>query len=330
MSAIGKGGSWTEVKRLADQLFVFAGSPAPPSPPPTTPVGYAPRPHERAHESVLSKVAAGAVGAIVPLPDMPTQLRDIKIWTEWLSAVESSLSEYRTSLLHKVDTLREAVSSSQLSAANRAHEVGESARKDAAPLLAQWLTLEGERRLIESLQARERERLRTHVLKERAEAFRRASGTPVAERLAVKRAERELRVVAAAEAEVSRVLATPVQVRKYHDGIVALVLIDAREGERVRELAASTAAQDLALTTIAAYVGEHADDRFYMKLCERTEYPMEYSSGTVKEPATRMVIGVRREKKKQQDSEYLLSLFEQMHQKGTALGELFKVRDPYP
>jgi urease gamma subunit len=165
----------------------------------------------------------------------------------------------------------------------------------AAPLLDHWLKLEGERRLLEALQARERERLRQSLLTERAEAFRRASGTPVAERLAFRKASKELSMVMAAEAEAERVERIVVQERVYTDGTVSLEFIDGtRDGSTVSGLV-QPESQDLFLTDICAFVGESDDERIYVQTAERTTKQMEYSNGKVDESATRLVIGVRRD-----------------------------------
>ena len=51
---------------------------------------------------------------------------------------------------------------------------------------------------------------------------------------------------------------------------------------------------------------------------------MEYSSGVVHEPGTRLVLGMRRETEKQQPSVQLLALFHEMHAK-RVLSDLFRL-----
>jgi hypothetical protein len=197
----------------------------------------------------------------------------------------------------------------------------------ANALLDQWLSLEGERRLTESLMARERERMRAMVLAKRAEAFRRTSAVPVGERLAAKRAERELAVVAAAEAEAERIHASHVQQRIYHPGTLRVTLLDGREGERIQALATSSAAQGALLSSMVAFLGELSDDRLYMIEAHRHVVRIEYTTGVVSEPATSLLIGLRRERDhtREQLSGHLLNELVEMHlKKKRELADLFR------
>jgi hypothetical protein len=77
----------------------------------------------------------------------------------------------------------------------------------AKPLLTEWLRLEGASRMHAELEAQERERLRSLLLAQRAQAYRRVGETPVAERVAYKRAVRELAAAAAAPLIISQAAA---------------------------------------------------------------------------------------------------------------------------
>ena len=202
-------------------------------------------------------------GTILQLPTPPKMMYDYPLWRDWMKEVDTMLNNQQEALYLTISTSREAICADQLSVTADAHKLAETALNDASTLVESWLRLEGERRLLEALQLREREKLRAVVLSERAEAFRRASATPVAERLAAKRAERELAIVTAAEKEAERVEKIQVQTREYTDGTAHMVFIDGREGERVQQLAKQKSAQEYALTNLSAFLGEIADDRIF-------------------------------------------------------------------
>ena len=194
---------------------------------------------------------------------------------------------------------REAACRAPLAAADRADALAREAMATASSLRDQWRSLEGELRVLDALQARERERLRTFVLAERAEAYRRASSQPVAERLAIRRAQRELRVVGAALAEITRVEAIKVHEVHHTDGLVSLEVLDTTEPEKTAALARPEE-QEKILLHLSAYLGEDDEERIYVVRAKRLVIEVSYSNGKVNEPATRLVLGIRRPKRPSQ------------------------------
>ena len=307
----GGGGSLVEVRRLAELLISTAANGCTP----------AEMPERRPFTSADAEESA-AVRAVDALVDVPTELpsgnagRDVAVWQPWLEEVAAALEAQEKALTATLRCSREDECRRQHEAAVRDAEAGEAALTEARPLVQAWLRAEGRRRVMESMLAQERERLRVRVLSERAAAFRLASGTPVADRLAARRAVRELAVTQAAEAELQHVLDIVVQSRVYHTGTVYLDLVDGREGEKVAALANSESEREAALSNLASYLGEADEERLYTISAERVSIEVTYSaSGTVTEPATRLVIGVRREQGSEQPASQLIAELQAVHQR---------------
>ena len=177
----------------------------------------------------------------------------------------------------------------------------------AKPLLTEWLRLEGASRMHAELEAQERERLRSLLLAQRAQAYRRVGETPVAERVAYKRAVRELAAAAAAQLELTSVSSMVVQTRTYTEGCVTLDVLDRAEPAVVAALTNDPEAQKEMLGSLAAFLGEFDEERLYMASAERVSVLLRTSKREGLEPASRLVIGVRLEKLGQMPAAQLIS-----------------------
>ena len=193
----------------------------------------------------------------------------------------------------------------ELAAAERAWR--KQAVDRAKPLLTTWLRLEGASRMHTELQAQERERLRSLLLAQRAQAYRRVGETPVAERVAYKRAVRELAATAAAQLELASVGSMVVQTRTYTEGCVTLNVLDRAEPAVVAALTNDPEAQKEMLGSLAAFLGEFDEERLYMASAERVSVLLRTSKREWLEPASRLVIGVRLEKLGQLPAAQLIS-----------------------
>lgn len=164
--------------------------------------------------------------------------------------------------------------------------------------------------LLAALQAGLRERLRAQLVARRAEAFRQVGAAPVAERVAYKRASRELRGIEGAQHELQRLAAREVQRREYTEGYAEFVVLDKSAGAVVGALVTDEDGErEAALERICSFLGQTDETRLYVADASRVTVMISYHGdrGEVAEPASRLKVHVRRESAGEQPAAVLLA-----------------------
>ena len=110
----------------------------------------------------------------------------------------------------------------------------------------------------------------------------------------IRRADSELAVVAEAESLAAEIEASDVQQRTYQEAHVTLKVVDGRDAP-LAELIGSPAAQTALANALTMFLGCGRDDRLYVSSARRIEYQMNGSMGVTYEPATEVVVNVKRE-----------------------------------
>mgnify|MGYP000973805524 CR=1 FL=1 len=186
----------------------------------------------KVRNEVLNLPAANLAEAISPgLPPAPSATTgkgtpSLKSeWDAWfVTALEAH--ERTAARLLKADADREASAKAELDTARGALDTARTRLAQAEALLETWLRLEGSKRLLASVHAKERRRLRRELIGKRTRTFAKMFAMPTYVRVQTKRAQRELHRANAAARLAERLATRPVQARRYTEGTVSLTVLD--------------------------------------------------------------------------------------------------------
>ena len=270
----------------------------------------------------LRKRAEALHGAgVVPEPAPVRADRDE--WRRWIEAAAPLVAQKEADAMACV-CAREAACTHELGAATAAAEAARSALSEAQGLVGEWLALEGQLRLLSTMIAPSRLRLKRILYSKRSEVFRRMCATSVDAKLVFRAARRELDLVTEAKRVAVEIEAAPVQERKYSPATLRCVVLDGRESPAAQLVGNEEKQADLC-SALALYLGEAREERIVVAGAARVSLPVQYSDKVVNEPGTEIVLEIAREEEGERASTLVLGQLVSAHEDGGHFADMMGV-----
>ena len=228
-----------------------------------------------------------------PIPPPPNNPNDAPAWRKWVADAGEIVTQFESDTL-KFNVHRVGEVTAKHRALKESLKALEEALTEGESLANAWVQQEGRLRVLATLQAPERLRLNRILLGKRSDAYRKMCAEPVDTKLKFKAARRELTVVQEAESLADEIERSDVQHITYREAEVVMKVVDGREAP-LEALIGDESAQEALGARLSSYLGELRENRIYVREAKRIEVSMDYSSGPVDEPATEVVLGLKRE-----------------------------------